>query len=399
MTASEDDNRAQRAKMAGSILVAAAILAVVCGITIAIGAIARKPGLDGILTGIFGGFFVALLIMGAGAWLGITTVTGRPKAPDLSAGDALASSLKHVLDELERARLETVAAINQRALLRVPLCVAGGMLLWLMGQFGDDPSDLGETAALIIVPALLGYVWASMKLSNAYALKYKARVLPELAKSFGDISYRHAIAPDLSSLQAEGVFRKFDSVTADDEFFGTHRNLPISIVELKLEIRQSKNTQTVFDGLLMTLDLPRDTGAVTAVISDAGSWGNFADRMKSQKRERVRLEDPVFEKVYEVYGTDQVAARALLNPAFMERMLKLGERPDFGQPLALCSGRMLQIAMPKKSGRDLFEPPSFQKPAASRLELIQLQTDLATMIAAADAVIDLDHRFEIMARK
>jgi hypothetical protein len=337
--------------------------------------------------------------MAAGAWAAIRLAAGPKPPPDLSAGDAIAASLSHVLEELEQARLETVAAINQRAMLRVPLCVAGGLALWLFGQFSDDPADIEETAALIIVPALMGYVWASMKLSNEYARKYKARVLPELAKSFGALTYRHAVEPDLTQLKAEGVFRKFDHVTADDEFHGAHRNLPISIVELKLEVRSGKNTQTVFDGLLMTLDLPRDTGAVTAVISDAGNWGNFAERMKAQHRERVRLEDPVFEKVYEIYGTDQVAARALLNPAFMERMLRLGERPDFGLPLALCSGRMLQIAMPKKWGRNLFEPPSFQKPAASRQELIQLQADIAAAIAAADAVIDLDHRFETMARK
>jgi hypothetical protein len=385
--------------MAGGALKGAAVLAVVAWIAIAVAAIARQPNLEGILGGIFGGFLIALFIMAAGAWAAIRLAAGPRPPPDLSAGDAIASSLKHMLDELEQARLETVAAINQRAMWRVPLCVAGGLALWLFGQFSDDPADIEETAALIIVPGLMGYVWASMKLSNEYARKYKARVLPELAKSFGALTYRHAVEPDLTQLKAEGVFRKFDHVTADDEFHGTHRNLPISIVELKLEVRSGKNTQTVFDGLLMTLDLPRDTAAVTAVISDAGSWGNFADRMKAQHRERVRLEDPVFEKVYEVYGTDQIAARALLNPAFMERMLKLGELPDFGLPLALCSGRVLQIAMPKKMGRNLFEPPSFQKPAASRQELIQLQADIAAVIAAADAIIDLDHRFEIMARK
>jgi hypothetical protein len=397
MTAS-DDIRRQRGKMAGKLLMGAAVLAVVAWIAVAAAAIARQQNLEGILGGIFGGFFMGLLIMGAGAWIALKMAMGPPKPPDLSAGDAIAASLKHVLDELERTRLETVAAINQRAMLRVPLCIAGGLLLWVYGQFTDDPADFGETASLIIVPGLMGYVWASLKLSNAYARTYKSRVLPELAKSFGDLTYRHAISPDLTHLKAEGVFKRFTEVTADDEFFGTHRNLPITIVELKLEERRGKNTSTVFDGLLMTLDLPRDTGAVTAVISDAGSWGNFADRVTSG-RERVRLEDPVFEKVYEVYGTDQVAARALLNPAFMERLLKLGDRPDFGRPLALCSGRMLQIAMPKTSGRNLFEPPSFQKPAASRQELIQLQADIAAVIAAADAVIDLDHRFETMARK
>ena len=88
MTASEDDNRAQRAKLAGGVLTGAGVLAVATWIAIAAGAIARKPGLESILTGIFGGGFVALLIMGAAAWIGITMVAGRPKTPDLSAGDS-----------------------------------------------------------------------------------------------------------------------------------------------------------------------------------------------------------------------------------------------------------------------------------------------------------------------
>jgi hypothetical protein len=55
--------------------------------------------------------------------------------------------------------------------------------------------------------------------------------------------------------------------------------------------------------------------------------------------------------------------------------------------------------MPKSSGRNLFEPPSFQKPAANREALMQLRKDIAAVLAAADAVIDLDHRFEVMARQ
>jgi hypothetical protein len=55
--------------------------------------------------------------------------------------------------------------------------------------------------------------------------------------------------------------------------------------------------------------------------------------------------------------------------------------------------------MPKRMGRNLFEPPSFQKPAASRETLIQLRNDIAAVMAAADAVIDLDHRFAVMERR
>jgi len=38
---------------------------------------------------------------------------------------------------------------------------------------------------------------------------------------------------------------------------------------------------------------------------------------------RVGLVDPVFEKIFEAYGTDQVEARYLLTPTFMQRLVRL----------------------------------------------------------------------------
>jgi hypothetical protein len=206
-------------------------------------------------------------------------------------------------------------AVNRRALWRVPVCVAAGAGIMVLGQYSDDPPDLSEAIGMMILPGIGGYVWASFPLSSKYARLYKDKVLPRLAASFGSLSYRSAIAPDLAQLKQECVFRKFNEIEADDEIFGTHRTLPINIVELKLTHRAGKSSETTFDGLLVTLELPRDTGAVTAVVTDAGGIGNFVDRQKGQHRQRVRLEDPRFEKVYEVYGTDQVASRALLHPA------------------------------------------------------------------------------------
>ena len=82
----------------------------------------------------------------------------------------------------------------------------------------------------------------------------------------------------------------------------------------------------------------------------------------------------------------------------MERLLKLAQLPGFGVPLVLCAGRVLHIAMPR-TGPDLFEPPGFRKPAATHEALVALRKDIAAVLAAADAVIDLDHRFEIAQRQ
>ena len=383
-----------RIKTAKVALYAGLGLAAFAWIAVTIAAAVKQPGIGSFFAGLFGGFVLALLIAGAAAWIAVQIAAPPRRFVDPSAGADLEASLRDVLEELEKSRLETLAKINARAAWSTPLAAAGGLAVWIMGQFTDDPGDLFDLTGMVVVLGGMGYVWASLALSNQYARLYKEKVLPRLAAAFGDITYRRAAPPDIERLKVERIFRHFDAVEADDELFGAHRGLPLSIIELKLTERQGKNRRTTFDGLLVEIELPRDTGAVTAIISDEGGFGNFRDSMLGG-RERVSLEDPVFEKVYEVYGTDQVAARALLHPAFMEKLLALGERPDFGRPLALCVGRRLTFALPKRIARDLFEPPSFRQPAASRDALVTLKADIDAVIAAADAVIDLDHRFEV----
>lgn len=384
-------SRSPDRRFAASVLMSAGALGLVAAIAVAASTILREPNLGNFVVGILGGGFVGLLITVAGAWIAMS-LNRPPKAPDdftLPDDPALAS----VIVELEATRQQTLRDINQRSGWRVPLCAAGGVAIWFVGQFSNEPGDLFDAIMLTVAGGFGGYVWASLELSNRYDRLYKSRVLPKLASSFGDLTWRPAVMPDLAQLRTENIFRAEGYASADDEIAGTWRGLPLNIVELKLEKRSGKNTVVVFDGLIVSLELNRSTGAVTAVIADGGAFGNLRDRMTDNGRKRVALEDPVFEKVYEVYGTDQIAARALLHPAFMEKLLALGELPEFQRPLVLASGRKIIFVMPKRAGRDLFGAPGLRKPAASRDALTALRKDIAAVLAAADAVIDLDHRF------
>ena len=104
----------------------------------------------------------------------------------------------------------------------------------------------------------------------------------------------------------------------------------------------------------------------------------------------VRLEDAAFEKKYEVYSSDQIEARALLTPAFMERFVALASRSGFALPGALAEGNRLVVALPKSLGTgDLFEPPVYWKPAGGRV-LFMLEQDIRAVLAMADTVIGLD---------
>jgi hypothetical protein len=79
--------------------------------------------------------------------------------------------------------------------------------------------------------------------------------------------------------------------------------------------------------------------------------------------EKVALEDPVFEKQFEVFSSDQVEARYLLSTSMMERLLKLKELMDGSRIEASFydNALLLMVASNKKwfEGGNVFTPADF----------------------------------------
>ncbi len=358
---------------------------------LAVGASIVQPGksvLSGIVAGLFGGLFVTAI----GAWLAMRLANPpAPPAPlDEAKADRVTAGLAPVLAELESARRSTVEQINARARWRVPAGVAAGVILWLLPDKSSEPRTILDLLYSAAFGALCGYGWASAKLGAAYRLLYKQRVLPRLAAQFGDLSWRPAVLPDLARWRAAGVFDDYQRAVAEDELFGTHHGVAISITGLRLESGSGDSETVQFAGLLTEVTLPRGLRGSTAIVASEGILGNLRDWLGRDGRQRVKLEDSRFEATYQVWSTDQIAARALLTPAFMERLLALAARNHAGRPMAITDDNRLTLAVPRFGGGG-FTPPSYLKPAASRAALVALHDDIAAVLAVADSVIDLDY--------
>lgn len=77
--------------------------------------------------------------------------------------------------------------------------------------------------------------------------------------------------------------------------------------------------KSTFKGQFIVIDLKHRFKGRTVVFADKG---RFNRKIKGNMKP-VRLVDPIFEKKYEVYGTDQVEARYLLTPDFIQRLVDL----------------------------------------------------------------------------
>ena len=193
----------------------------------------------------------------------------------------------------------------------------------------------------------------------------KRRVYPILAKSLGwQFDENAAFPTPLRQFTRYGLLTEdYDYVRPENFLLGKIDDVAFMGFDLHLLRKGNKNSKnTVFRGHLFMLQFPHKFAAKTIVLQDRG-WLNkrklkvsrakkpsfvfsSAADMKAafeayeetkdtpqkpaQKLDRVRIVDPVFEKKFEAFGSDQVEARVILTPEFIEKCVEL-ERALYGQ--------------------------------------------------------------------
>jgi hypothetical protein len=186
------------------------------------------------------------------------------------------------------------------------------------------------------------------------------------------------------------VPKKIDRSSYEDSLSGEAHGAGFRSVEahLEKESRNSKGNQTwrtVFRGQLMTLDFPTKTFGRTIVLRDKG-WFN---PKKQADMKRIGLVDPVFEKLFEAYGTDQVEGRVILDPAFMQKMVDL-ERAVAGQNIRFGFDQdTLFIAVETK---DQFEAGSMFKSLTTPDRTQKILDEVGAVFDIVDALLKRNSR-------
>jgi hypothetical protein len=354
---------------------------------------------DAALAGLVAGAVFLFLAGRLHAWLMWLKGPASGERPETAAsGDALAP----ILAELEAVRVETGRHIRRRAARMTPLGAAAGLAAWALFVLATREFDLILPVVALAVGALAGHVVAAQALAVDYERRYKARVLPLLVARFGALTFGPPPHLDLAALRDWHVFNAFSSMTANDGIAGDYHGRAVGIIQLDLERGWGVWRRLVFRGLLIEIGLSGRFLGTTAVVADAGPFGNFRRELAARSIRRVGLESPAFERDYEVYATDQVTARALLTPSVMARFVALGALEGFTRPVALAQDNVLRLAIPRseawngsghlarKMYEDFFAAPYFEDTAFDSAVFERLSADIGTVLRTLDAVIALE---------
>lgn len=293
------------------------------------------------------------------------------------------------LGVLEELRERLAKESRKRVAIYVPIALVVAFGIFYGSVTSPGKQSGSPLFAFVILHGVFGigaWLFAIMGPKARYAAAFKSDLLPRLLKPYGDLRYAVGTVPDLARLRETGMMPDFDNAAADDAIEGSYRAYPLRITELCLTKKTGKNSVDVFRGLLIDLSVDTRMLGVTVV---ADNTPEAARRERALGLQNIRLEYTVFNNVYRVSGNDQVEARAILNPAVMERLLVMADGKLFFPPRFLLEGHRMSFALAQQAGvTGLFEPPAIETHTAAQ-QLAAVRAELAEIFALVDAMIDM----------
>ncbi len=264
----------------------------------------------------------------------------------------------------------------------VPLSIIG---IYVLNRFFD--TNINEGLIFMLMAVFAYFIRGPYA---TYKKQIKNEAMEPFVRFFEGFKYQHSKGLNDEEITNSRIFPPYKMAYADDCFEGEHLGVKVRVMEEVLKnIRRTKRGQeevTVFQGIAIELDMNKNFVGQTVVLKDSG----FFNRFKGfDDLERVKLEDPAFEKVFEVYASNQTEARYILTPSFMENILDLKEIYEGKSvQLSFLDNKVL-IAIETK--QDMFEPYSFFKSNINKKKFDVVVDQFITIFSIID-ILKLNRR-------
>lgn len=295
------------------------------------------------------------------------------------------TAIRPKLTAREDDRIKAVKKQRNFGIIGVILAIAGTAI-----GFGVFQEPFG-----LFIGAIAGfgmYAWGSADI-NKLGKETKLMLVEPVTAEFGIHYEMNPAQPaDMMTFRSLDLVPGWDRSKYEDRLTGLRNDTPYEFFEAHLEEKRTTTDGkgrtrttwvTVFRGQCMVVKFHKQFQGVTKVYRDAGALNFFKKLGQMGKAQRVKLEDPVFEKAFEVYSTDQIEARFILTPDFMERLLGLERTFKGKQVRCAFSGGEMFLAC---EGKNLLEPGSMNRTMDDLGRVREMLEDFAAIFLLIDAM-------------
>lgn len=295
----------------------------------------------------------------------------------------------------------------------------GGFMLFLL---------IFLISPIVILCTCLFYTYQKKESINKFKKLLKDNLMPIILPCFEGLDLKYKDQEFQAELLEESdLFADFSRVERDDIFTGKYKNVWFHIEEIENHSGLIISEACSFDGIVIVLPINKDikTKTVVATKNDkninnkpaffiwsiiifivvVGFIYLFNDKdnrvfiillpwlilaiwrfsvyiENSKKYRKPKLEDIGFNSSFSVYSIDQVEARYLVTPAFMERLKNL--QTTFSGSDIKCSFWSGKIMFAIQTKKDLFEFGDLSAPLTNKRKILRFVDELEAICKIID---------------
>lgn len=281
--------------------------------------------------------------------------------------------LRALYDNDLKDKLASLEAMRKK--VRNKTIIMGLLLVVTIASFLLQDNQGFEFLLFVGIAGVIGIIVAAVifnKDKGVYRREFKEKVvraIVNMINSGWQYNPDGFISPD-EYYSSKLFTKRHDRYKGDDLVTGAIEKTDFRVSELHTEYktettdskgRKKTSWHTIFKGLFVHLDFNKEIKGETLVLPDTaeklfGSFGKKLQSWGSGSRELVKMENVEFEKLFVVYGTDQIEARYILTPAMMQAMIRIVEVYGKKVYFSFIGSRVYFAIMIR---RDLFEPRIF----------------------------------------
>jgi len=267
-----------------------------------------------------------------------------------------------LLEELKALDMERRAILNKLKITFVIIVsiIVIVILFLIPGAFVNVQMCLFTGTAGL---AIFGFLYKMF--TSGFVRIFKDKIVNRIIKFLdGNLTYSPEEYIDKSKFELSRIFiQSVNKYSGDDLVSGRidKTNIEFSEINAKHETRDSKgrtHTTTIFHGLFFIADFNKNFNGSLVVVPDTaqsllGKFGQTLQSINIFRGRLIKLEDPEFEKLFAVYGDNQVEARYILSTSLMSRITEFKKKTNKKIYLSFLASKIF-VAI--DYNRDLFEP-------------------------------------------
>ena len=282
-----------------------------------------------------------------------------------------------------------LAALRNRRVL-TPLSLVPAAFAAVAGFFllvgndkpplADDRMEFAFWVFLAVVMLAGGGLWLAHRPSATLQQSLRDRLLPSLFGFVGEVEYSYATKPFTVDYLPPAALPGYARIEYGDVVRGRHKWMRFELFELHLRDAGKGGGNTVFDGVVVSFEIPTEFNGLMMATPRMGAFSTFFRDLFHGKLTELKSGNELLDAGYEFRSDNPAAAKPLIEGPVGTVLAGLGR--DWREPPRLAlSNKIGFLLLP--TSKDFFELPGVETPASYEGHIEPMIAELSRLLDAA----------------